>query len=434
MRYLCYAIFRNLRLIIENILKYGLIALNGNVARQSLEVSHLRDKHPGLVETVVCALLLNVPALLCLGIERWAASAGASAPEPLIFFLHAVLTTSVLAAPCAVVTYYETAFGPGAALIFLATVLWLKLVSFAHTNGALRQETGKKSTAEATATSIAAGAAPTTGAKSMEAKGAPSVPSVAAAPVSAATADPNGIYPQNLTVGELYFFFALPTLCYQTKYPRTGRIRKRWLARRVCELALCLLAMAFITEQYTAPTVANARKHVKVDAATGRVSFEITYLLERLLKLCIPSLYTWLLMFCELPWTMLDLARSETKLTQFMSTDALFHLWLNILAELTRFGDRLFYRDWWNANTIDRYWRDWNLPVHNWLARHLYFPLLNAGAGKLPSQLAVFLVSAFFHELLVSVPLHMVRFHAFVAMMAQVRLSNRQNGFVGGCR
>ena len=110
----------NLRLIIENILKYGIIAFDGNVARQSLEVSHLRDKHPGLIETVACALLLNVPALLCLGIERWAAGAENAAPEHLLFVLHAILTSSVLVAPCVVVTYYQTAFFPGSALVFIA--------------------------------------------------------------------------------------------------------------------------------------------------------------------------------------------------------------------------------------------------------------------------------------------------------------------------
>jgi hypothetical protein len=26
---------------------------------------------------------------------------------------------------------------------------------------------------------------------------------------------------------------------------------------------------------------------------------------------------------------------------------------LNILAEILRFGDREFYKDWWNAKTID---------------------------------------------------------------------------------
>lgn len=34
---------------------------------------------------------------------------------------------------------------------------------------------------------------------------------------------------------------------------------------------------------------------------------------------------------------------------------------------MLRFGDRVFYRDWWNANTIEAYWRLWNLPVHYWM-------------------------------------------------------------------
>lgn len=42
---------------------------------------------------------------------------------------------------------------------------------------------------------------------------------------------------------------------------------------------------------------------------------------ERVLKLALPSTYAWLLCFY-----------------------ALFHLWLNVLAELTRFGDREFYK------------------------------------------------------------------------------------------
>ena len=42
---------------------------------------------------------------------------------------------------------------------------------------------------------------------------------------------------------------------------------------------------------------------------------------ERVLKLSLPTLYGWIIMFY-----------------------CLFHLWLNILAELTGFGDREFYK------------------------------------------------------------------------------------------
>ncbi|CAK9144145.1 unnamed protein product [Ilex paraguariensis] len=72
--------------------------------------------------------------------------------------------------------------------------------------------------------------------------------------------------------------------------------------------------------------------------------------------------------------------------------------WLNILAELLCFGDREFYKDWWNAKTVEEYWRMWNMPVHKWMVRHIYFPCLRNGIPKGVAVLISFLVSAIFHE------------------------------------
>ncbi len=85
-----------------------------------------------------------------------------------------------------------------------------------------------------------------------------------------------------------------------------------------------------------------------------------------------------------------------------------------------RFGDREFYKDWWNASTIGDYWRLWNMPVHKWLLRTVYFPALRAGVPRFWSMLLVFFVSAVGHELCLGVPLHLVRFWAFAGIMAQV--------------
>lgn len=46
--------------------------------------------------------------------------------------------------------------------------------------------------------------------------------------------------------------------------------------------------------------------------------------------------------------------------------------------------------------------------------RHIYFPCLRAGMSKTIASGVCFLLSALFHELLVSVPFHMVRFKASV--------------------
>ena len=51
-----------------------------------------------------------------------------------------------------------------------------------------------------------------------------------------------------------------------------------------------------------------------------------------------------------------------------------FHLWLNIVAELLHFADRKFYGDWWNATSLAQFWRNWNLPVHHWIAVHVFKP------------------------------------------------------------
>lgn len=113
-----------------------------------------------------------------------------------------------------------------------------------------------------------------------------------------------------------------------------------------------------------------------------------------LLDLSIPNLYIWLLGFFSL-----------------------FHCQLNILSEILKFGDRQFYLAWWNCKDLEEYWRLWNLPVHNWLIRHLYNPLLKRGYTKVTSSFIVFFVSAFFHEWIVSGALGFVSIHAFMAMM-----------------
>ena len=85
-------------------------------------------------------------------------------------------------------------------------------------------------------------------------------------------------------------------------------------------------------------------------------------------------------------------------------------------------GDRLFYKEWWNCTSLDQYWNSWNLPVHNFVMRHLYAPLLRSGMSVWLAQLISFLASAIAHELLVAVPLHTVRLYAFFGMLAQVPL------------
>jgi diacylglycerol O-acyltransferase-1 len=43
-------------------------------------------------------------------------------------------------------------------------------------------------------------------------------------------------YPDNLNLKDIYYFMAVPTLCYEINFPRAKRIRKRFLIRRITEI------------------------------------------------------------------------------------------------------------------------------------------------------------------------------------------------------
>jgi diacylglycerol O-acyltransferase-1 len=54
-----------------------------------------------------------------------------------------------------------------------------------------------------------------------------------------ATSDPKHDlveYPNNLNLTDLYYFMCAPTLCYELNFPRSERIRKRFLIKRILEI------------------------------------------------------------------------------------------------------------------------------------------------------------------------------------------------------
>ena len=91
----------------------------------------------------------------------------------------------------------------------------------------------------------------------------------------------------------------------------------------------------------------------------------------------------------------------------------------NAFAELTRFADRGFYEDWWNATDFGEFSRKWNKPVHkcavsslvrltppSFLLRHVYASTLSSKSYKVSKSQAMFvtfLLSACVHELVMVV-------------------------------
>ncbi|KAH9327011.1 hypothetical protein KI387_007189, partial [Taxus chinensis] len=333
----------NSRLIIENLMKYGLLIQTGFW----FSSKSLRDW-----PLLMCGLTLPLFPFCGFLVEKAAAHTHIS--EWSIIILHVIITMAEIFYPIYVIERCHSAVLSGVVLMIYASTIWLKLVSYAHTNYDLRalKIAGEKAKSFVNSSELE--------------------------------------YPANINLGNLVYFMVAPTLCYQTSYPCTENIRKGWVLRQLGKLVIFTGVMGFIVEQYMNPTIKNSQHPLKEN---------FLYAVERVLKLSIPTLYVWLCMFY-----------------------CFFHLWLNIVAELVQFGDREFYKDWWNAKTVEEYWRMWNMPVHKWMIRHIYFPCLRRGMPKSASMVISFFLSAVFHELCIGVPCHMLRAWAFLGIMVQIPL------------
>lgn len=182
-------------------------------------------------------------------------------------------------------------------------------------------------------------------------------------------------YPRNISLANLSYFWWAPTLVYQPVYPRSTHIRWGFVMKRVAELAALSMFIWIAMAQYAAPVLRNSLDKIQ--------TLNLTSLLERLMKLSTISLVIWLAGFF-----------------------ALFQSYLNALAEITRFGDREFYQDWWNSPSVGAYWRTWNMPVYHFMKRHIYSPLVGRGCSPHIASMVVFFLSGVLHELLVGVPTH----------------------------
>ena len=86
-------------------------------------------------------------------------------------------------------------------------------------------------------------------------------------------------YPDNLTLRDLFYFLCAPTLCYELNFPRTERIRKRFLLKRIFEVVAGTQLILCIFQQYMIPSVKNSLIPFS--------NMDITLATERLLKLSV---------------------------------------------------------------------------------------------------------------------------------------------------
>ncbi|KAK5078652.1 hypothetical protein LTR64_002933 [Lithohypha guttulata] len=364
-------IVMNLRLVIENARKYGLlISVKSNIKNVDLRIGLF------LYAVTPCHLLAAYMiervamdhAKRAMGLRK-KSDAGFNAPETeqerrafrstwrWIAFGHALNATLALAITTLVVFYAIENPGIGTISEMHAIVVWLKTCSYAFTNRDLRH-----------------------------AMLHPSPSSVALPDIYRSCS-----YPNNITLRNLTYFWWAPTLVYQPAYPRTDRIRWLYVGKRLGEAVALSVFMWITCAQYAVPVLHNSLDKMVV--------LDYPSILERLMKLSTISLIIWLAGFF-----------------------ALFQSFLNMLAELLRFGDRKFYGDWWNSTCLRNYWSTWNKPVYHFMRRHVYSPLVGRGWSHSSASTAVFVFSGFLHELAVGVPTHSLLGVAFLGMVLQLPL------------
>lgn len=347
-------IVANLRLIIENFRKYGILVSFGSWGLSS------HDLWTGFWLYISVPIHLWIAYLIECGAAWQAKKAlgwikrGESKGEDrslrqrekfrtwwyLIALAHGINATLNLVITTAVV--YSSIFHPGIGTLceLHAVIVWLKTCSYAFTNRDLRD-------------------------MYLAPDGQDSLPDLyKSCP-----------YPNNITFHNLLYYWWAPTLVYQPVYPRTEKIRWDFVFKRLSEVILLCIIIWIAIAQYAAPLLQNSLDHI--------ATMNLISIIERILKLSTISLFCWLAGFY-----------------------ALFQSFLNGLAELLRFGDREFYGDWWNSTSIRVYWTSWNKPVYHFMKRHIYAPMVGRGVPPVLAQIIVFVFSGILHELLVGVPTH----------------------------
>ncbi|CAG0902238.1 unnamed protein product [Cyprideis torosa] len=165
----------------------------------------------------------------------------------------------------------------------------------------------------------------------------------------------------------LYFLFA-PTLVYRDQYPRTREVRWDVVAHSFCQVAGVIVCHYLLFDQFIFPNLRDTGRRGAIEP-------------RKVIAACLVNSIPSLLLFMS-AWY------------------GLLHCWMNAFAEMLRFGDRMFYTDWWTSMSFHRYYRTWNVVVHDWLYEYIYKDVYDLGifSKKVIPALTVFLISSLVHE------------------------------------
>lgn len=201
----------------------------------------------------------------------------------------------------------------------------------------------------------------------------------------------------------LYFLFA-PTLVYRDDYPKNSSINWGRVSTDLCQVVGCIFYLHFLFVRFCVPVFQQFGT---------TLPFSASQLLVSVFSCCFPASLVLLCAFF-----------------------AVLHAWMNAFAEMMRFSDRMFYKDWWNSTSYARFYRTWNCVVHDWLYEYVYREL---HTDKSPSRvqrylplLLVFLISSVVHEYILAIafrffyPVLLLMFGGFGVVLMFIKTRARQ--------
>eukprot|EP00347_Sterkiella_histriomuscorum_P008862 403343458 len=168
------------------------------------------------------------------------------------------------------------------------------------------------------------------------------------------------------------YFFLAPTLLYRDTYPRNRKLRMNILLKNLGTFLLLIFYLWSVFKALCIPIF----KHTVSNPGSLRQFIASVIFSSVSGIICLLTLFYGIL-----------------------------HSWFNIFGELLRFGDRLFYEDWWNVKDFAGYYRKWNIVVHEFLYYYVYQDLIRLSKGRFNRQNAkymVFLISAVIHEIIMT--------------------------------
>ena len=206
-------------------------------------------------------------------------------------------------------------------------------------------------------------------------------------------------YPRNLTWANYFDFLLCPTLCYEIEYPRMPAVNWTSLISKIVAVFGCIFLLTITSEDFILPVLVDAESRLaSITAAQPAAALAETLLIlaETISWLLFPFMLTFLLVFL-----------------------VIFEYVLGAMAEITRFADRRFYSDWWNSTDWMEFSREWNIPVHAFLRRHVY-SASRPFTGRSGATAITFFISAIGHEIVMASITKKLRGYGFIAQMLQL--------------